>query len=573
MSKQAASLTAASAPQRVTWLYMAIIVLAQVQMAFNVNAIPVSMGPIVEELGIPATSVGTALVVYSLFVAAFVMVGSKLGKIFGARLVFQVTALLHGGAMALMAVSQDAGMMNLAQALAGLAAAALVPTLVVLIAANYHGAQQAQALGILAGTPAISGALAFFVAGLLGTWLSWRYSFGLLFFLSLAVFALSFRLKSVPRQKGISIDFIGASLAAIGIILLSFGFNNLNNWGLVLARPAAPFNLVGLSPALLMIVFGLLLFQAFFAWSHMRVATDKMPLLSLEVLDSKYERSAIAALFFISALGPAINFLIPLYIQIVQGGTSLFTAVAVVPYTIAIAASAFLIVRLYGRLTPRRIAVVAFTLVAGGLTLLSFTVSNDWGTPLVILGLVIVGLGEGSLLTLLFNIMVTSSPRELAGDVGALRGVANNLSTAIGTAFAGVVAVGLLSLIVTTAVSQSDLPSALQRQVDLNNVNFISNDQLDEVLAQTTATDAQIEQAVAINEAARLRALRASFLILGAIALLAIFPSFGLPDYLPGNAPPAEPAAAKTTGGRKQRRQTIAGRAGQNSRRGGSGGK
>ena len=573
MSKQAASLTAASAPQRVTWLYMAIIVLAQVQMAFNVNAIPVSMGPIVEELGIPATSVGTALVVYSLFVAAFVMVGSKLGKIFGARLVFQVTALLHGGAMALMAVSQDAGMMNLAQALAGLAAAALVPTLVVLIAANYHGAQQAQALGILAGTPAISGALAFFVAGLLGTWLSWRYSFGLLFFLSLAVFALSFRLKSVPRQKGISIDFIGASLAAIGIILLSFGFNNLNNWGLVLARPAAPFNLVGLSPALLMVVFGLLLFQAFFAWSHMRVATDKMPLLSLEVLDSKYERSAIAALFFISALGPAINFLIPLYIQIVQGGTSLFTAVAVVPYTIAIAASAFLIVRLYGRLTPRRIAVVAFTLVAGGLTLLSFTVSNDWGTPLVILGLVIVGLGEGSLLTLLFNIMVTSSPRELAGDVGALRGVANNLSTAIGTAFAGVVAVGLLSLIVTTAVSQSDLPSALQRQVDLNNVNFISNDQLDEVLAQTTATDAQIEQAVAINEAARLRALRASFLILGAIALLAIFPSFGLPDYLPGNAPPAEPAAAKTTGGRKQRRQTIAGRAGQNSRRGGSGGK
>lgn len=573
MSKQAASLTAASAPQRVTWLYMAIIVLAQVQMAFNVNAIPVSMGPIVEELGIPATSVGTALVVYSLFVAAFVMVGSKLGKIFGARLVFQVTALLHGGAMALMAVSQDAGMMNLAQALAGLAAAALVPTLVVLIAANYHGAQQAQALGILAGTPAISGALAFFVAGLLGTWLSWRYSFGLLFFLSLAVFALSFRLKSVPRQKGISIDFIGASLAAIGIILLSFGFNNLNNWGLVLARPAAPFNLVGLSPALLMIVFGLLLFQAFFAWSHMRVATDKMPLLSLEVLDSKYERSAIAALFFISALGPAINFLIPLYIQIVQGGTSLFTAVAVVPYTIAIAASAFLIVRLYGRLTPRRIAVVAFTLVAGGLTLLSFTVSNDWGTPLVILGLVIVGLGEGSLLTLLFNIMVTSSPKELAGDVGALRGVANNLSTAIGTAFAGVVAVGLLSLIVTTAVSQSDLPSALQRQVDLNNVNFISNDQLDEVLAQTTATDAQIEQAVAINEAARLRALRASFLILGAIALLAIFPSFGLPDYLPGNAPPAEPATAKTTGGRKQRRQTIAGRAGQNSRRGGSGGK
>ena len=85
----------------------------------------------------------------------------------------------------------------------------------VLIAANYHGAQQAQALGILAGTPAISGALAFFVAGLLGTWLSWRYSFGLLSFVSIIVFLLSFRLKPVPRQSGVKIDAVGVALSAI----------------------------------------------------------------------------------------------------------------------------------------------------------------------------------------------------------------------------------------------------------------------------------------------------------------------------------------------------------------------
>jgi hypothetical protein len=48
MSKQAASLPVPSTTQPVTWLYMAVIVLAQMQMAFNVNAIPVSIGPIVE---------------------------------------------------------------------------------------------------------------------------------------------------------------------------------------------------------------------------------------------------------------------------------------------------------------------------------------------------------------------------------------------------------------------------------------------------------------------------------------------------------------------------------------------
>ena len=546
---------------------MVVIVLAQMQMAFNVNAIPVSIGPIVDELNIPATSVGTALVFYSLFVAAFVMVGAKFGKMFGARLVFQVTALLHGGAMAIMALSQNATMMNMAQSLAGLAAAALVPTLVVLIAANYSGPQKSQALGILAATPALSGALAFFVAGILGTYLSWRYSFGVLAFVSIFVFLLSFRLKPVPRQSGVKIDAVGVALSAIAVILISFGFNNLNTWGIVLASNNAPFNVLGLSPALLFLVFGLLLFQAFFAWSHLRVETGRMPLLSLEVLESPKERATIVCLLVISALGPAVNFLIPLFIQIVQGRTTMQTAIAVVPYTLAIAASAIFIVRMYDRLTPRRIAIVAFALVAGGLTLLSFVVGSNWGTPMVILGLLIVGLGEGSLLTLLFNVMVTSSPKELAGDVGALRGVANNLSTALGTAFAGVVAVGLLSLFITNAVGQSDLPRSLQRQVNLDNVNFVSNEQLEEVLSQTTATDTQVEQAIAINESARLRALRVSFLILGAVALLAIFPSFGLPDYLRDDAPATAAPPAGAPGGRDKRRQTIAGRGGQNSRR------
>jgi hypothetical protein len=57
----------------VSWLPMLIILVAQIQMACNVNAIPVSIGPIVAELGVSSTTVGTALVFYSLFVAAFVM--------------------------------------------------------------------------------------------------------------------------------------------------------------------------------------------------------------------------------------------------------------------------------------------------------------------------------------------------------------------------------------------------------------------------------------------------------------------------------------------------------------------
>jgi MFS family permease len=174
--------------------------------------------------------------------------------------------------------------------------------------------------------------------------------------------------------------------------------------------------------------------------------------------------------------------------------------------------------------------------------MLAFTVSNDWGTPLVILSLVITGLAEGALLTLIFNVLVSASPKELAGDVGALRGTSNNLSTALGTAIAGALAVGVLGLLINNmAASHPDIPPALLQQVNLDNVNFVSNDQLDEILAATNATPEQVAAAVAINEAARLRALQASFLVLAGVSLLAIIPAGNLPNYLPGEIPSGEP--------------------------------
>ena len=206
--------------------------------------------------------------------------------------------------------------------------------------------------------------------------------------------------------------------------------------------------------------------------------------------------------------------------------------------------------RLYSRMSPRTIGTIAFIVVSIGLTILAFTISNDWGTPVVILGLVILGLGEGALLTLLFNVLVTASPKELAGDVGALRGTANNLATALGTAFAGVVAVGLLSLFVLSSIGDNPLiPVELKAQVNLDNINFVSNAQLEELMSATTATSEQVTEAVRINVEARLLALKASFLILAAIALLAIFPPCGLPNYAPGEVPSGEVAETKAAKG------------------------
>src|SRR5262245_38590531 len=173
----------AAGEQRAThapWLPLFVIVLAQLQMAINVNVLPVSLGPISQDLNAPATAAATALLLYALFVAAFVMLGAKIGKLVGERRLFQVCVVAHGLSMILMAVSTDVAMMNAAQVIAGVVAAGLVPTLVVLIAANYHSRQQETALGVLAGMPAVASAFTFVLAGFLATALSWRWSYWLL---------------------------------------------------------------------------------------------------------------------------------------------------------------------------------------------------------------------------------------------------------------------------------------------------------------------------------------------------------------------------------------------------------
>ncbi|MBN8993959.1 MAG: MFS transporter [Rhizobiales bacterium] len=517
---------------------MIAIALGQAIMSFNVASLPVALGGMVESFGVAPTVVATGIVAYSMIVAGFVMLGAKLVQRFGALNVFRIAVIVFGISQAIMTFSPNATLMITAQALCGAAGAVIVPALVALIAENYHGDQQATALGALGSARAGAGVLAFLIGGVLGTYIGWRPVFGLLIAVSALVFLLSFRLKADEGRPEVKIDAVGVILAAAAIIFISFGFNNLNGWGLVLARPTAPFNLAGLSPAPAMIVIGILLGQGFLMWTRRREAAGLTPLLPLEVLDSPQERSAVYAMFAVVALEAALNFSVPLYIQIVQGRSPLATAVAMLPFNLTVFVAAMLIVRFYARFTPRQIGRFGFVLCGVALVWLAFVVHNDWSSIPVLFGLILFGIGQGSLVTLLFNVLVTASPKELAGDVGSLRGTTNNLAAAVGTAVAGALLVGLLSSSVMRQLAENPtLPPEIQAQVDLDSITFVSNERLKTVIEGTTATPEQKAEALRINTEGRLQALKLGFLLMAGLALVMIFPAGGLPGYRPGEIP------------------------------------
>lgn len=543
-------MTAVSAPidmldrqQRESWVPMIAIALGQVLMSFNVASLPVALGGMVKSFDVPPTTVATGIVMYSLAVAGLVMLGAKLNQRYGSVRVFRITVIIFGCAQVLMTFSPTATVMLTAQLLCGAAGAALVPSLVALIANNYHGRQQATALGALGSARAGAGVAAFLIGGILGSLVGWRPAFGILIVLSAVVVVLSFRLKPDQGRPDVQIDIMGVVLAAAAIILISFGFNNLNRWGLGLARPGAPFDILGLSPALPMILIGILLLQSFLIWTKRRQASGKTPLLDLSVIESPGERAAVYAMFSVVALEAALNFSVPLYIQIVQGRSPFETAIAMMPFNLSVFFSAMLIVRLYDKFTPRQIGRFGFSLCTVALIWLAFVVHNDWSAGPVLIGLVVFGIGQGSLVTLLFNVLVTASPKELAGDVGSLRGTASNLAAAVGTAVIGALLVGLLSAAVLRSISEAPLLTPeLQSQVDLENTNFVSNDRLLGVLQRTTATPEQVIAAVEINTNARLLALKIGLLIMAGLAMLAIIPAGRLPGYKPLELPANLPA-------------------------------
>jgi hypothetical protein len=86
--------------------------------------------------------------------------------------------------------------------------------------------------------------------------------------------------------------------------------------------------------------------------------------------------------------------------------------------------------------------------------------------------------------------------------------------------------------------SNLHVSNELKSELNLDNIPFISNDQLLATLSSTGAPDDQVVEAVRINTEARLLALKVSFFSIAGIALLAFFPAGWLPAQV--RAPSAE---------------------------------
>lgn len=521
------------------WTPTVVLAMAETVVIFNITTLQVAIEGIAHNFGAPASSVKTAIVMYWLVVAALILPAAKLAPSWGARRVFRVAMLLFAGAMTVMASSPGPVAMMSAQVVAGVATAAVMPTLVLLIADHYGDDLRRSALDWLALAQAVGVVPALLVAGALTTWLSWRVAFALLVVWALVIYALSAGMRAARQRTPARVDTVGLLLEVFAIFLIGWGCNQLTDWGRLLTgsgKYSSLVSLMELAVAPILIGLGIILVRAFLAWSRRYGAAGGTPLIALGMFGGSPQRSVLLSIFSVGVLSAAITFVIPLYMENVQGRSSLFTAVALMPFAGASFVAGALVVQLRRRrVHPRRIARLAFLAVAAGAALLGENMRGQWSDALVILGMVLAGVGDGALATLLFKFLITRAAIEDGGDVTPLCSSTDYFAAAVGTALASALVIGMLGGDIQAKVLASPAISAeLKEQIHLENVSFVNNELLRESLEKTGASPGQVEEAVRINTEGRLHALRVCFFTLAVLAALAFFPAAALPDWLGG---------------------------------------
>ena len=170
----------------------------------------VSISAVVQDLDTTVSGVQSAVAIEALVSAAFIMISSKVGDLFGRKRAYVVGMVLYAvGALAMVFAQGLAAIIVFWAVIGGLGASLYLPAMQSLIHGNYEGKARAKVFALVGASGAIAAAIGPLIGGFLTTVLSWRVGF-LIEALIIAVVLLGSRgIRDVPYTGDRSIDVVG----------------------------------------------------------------------------------------------------------------------------------------------------------------------------------------------------------------------------------------------------------------------------------------------------------------------------------------------------------------------------
>jgi EmrB/QacA subfamily drug resistance transporter len=516
----------------------------QFLMTLDSSVMNVSIATVAKDLGTTVTGIQTAITLYTLVMASFMITGGKIGAIIGRRRAFSIGCVVYAAGSFTTAIAPNLGVLIIGWSFVeGFGAVLILPSIVALVASNFTQDERPRAYGLIASAAAIAVAAGPLIGGFVTEYFSWRWVFAGEVVLVFAILLLARRIADTEPTEHPKLDYVGTGLSASGLALVVFGVLRSGEWGWV--RPKTDMTWLGLSPVIWLICAGGFLLYCFLEWERHRIARNEEPLTDPALLQNRQVRGGLINFFFQYLLQAGLFFIVPLFLSVVLGLSALETGVRLLPLSITLLLGAVGVPKFFPEASPRRVVRVGLLAMFVGLVALLAAMDSGADAGITTFPMLIIGLGIGALASQLGSVTVSAVPDEKSAEVGGLQNTFTNLGASLGTALAGSILIATLTASLLTGVSNDPQVSKQvsdQANVELaSGVPFVSDADLQTALEKANVPPDQADAIVEDNAEARLVGLRAALGVLALIALLALFFSRGIPTVQPGKQ---EPVAA-----------------------------
>ncbi|MGK9165054.1 MFS transporter [Inquilinus limosus] len=404
-----------------TRLGFTVLAVVQGTLIFTIALIMVPLPRIAAEFALTPADLLLLQVAYGLPFSGLLLFGGRLADRYRGRRMFALGLILFGGASLAAAAAPGFAVLVGARFAQGVGGALTAPAAMAVLRTLFpEPAAYGRAMAAWGGVSVLGAILGFVVSGILTTWLSWRWMFAVPVLVALAGLASTRGLLPADRTTGgrPGLDPAGALLATAGIVLASFG---------LIASGEQPWSSAAVWGPL---VAGVALLAAFLGVE--RIVRD--PLLPPDFLPNPCRIAGLLGMLLAAAGSALIEFVLSLYLQQAREWSPLATALAFLPFAVALMAANHLAPALVGRFGPARVTVAGLLAAAAGLGLLA---GIDRGTDYaagLLPGMVLLATG----LSLMFSgsavLSTMNVPQRQAGLAGGVMNTAMELGPTVGLA-------------------------------------------------------------------------------------------------------------------------------------------
>ena len=412
-------------------LALVVIAAAQLMIVLDATIVNVALPHIQRALGFSGTGLEWIVTAYSLAFGSLLLLGGRLGDIYGRRRIFMTGILLFSLASLVGGFATSEWWLLSARAVQGAGAALAAPTALALIATTFPmGAPRNRALGVWAGMAGAGGAIGLLLGGILTSYVSWRWVFFVNAPIGLIVAALApialvggGRLQRRLDIPGVITSTAGLALLVYGLTHAAAGQDGVSHWG-------DSVTIACLAGAVALLV-GFVFIERYV----------KEPELDLNLLRSRRRSGAYIMMLLLGTAMFAVFFFLTIYIQTVWGYSAVKAGLAWVPFPIMLIAINIFVARVLVTKVGVRPLLMAGPLFAGvGFMLLS-RLSPTGSYWVNLLGpMMVLSIGMGLMFVPLTLMVVSHVRHDEAGAASSLLNIGQQVGGSIGLAAIGTIA-------------------------------------------------------------------------------------------------------------------------------------